>query len=81
MCFEGPRFRIDQMREAVDRLRLEPETPFIGLQASVTVRAGDLVLLAEPVLPLSRIEGRTPAEVWSIFDSLVDSERAKLAAR
>jgi hypothetical protein len=73
MCVEGPYFRTDQIREAVERLKLEPETGWTGLQATVPIETDLINLLAQPIIPLSQILGKRPSEVWAMFDDKVDA--------
>lgn len=73
MCVEGPYYRLDQMREAVEYLKGVPQTGWTGLQATVPVRTEKISLLAQPILQLSEIVGKVPAEVWAMFDAKVDA--------
>ena len=72
MCLEGPYYRVDQLREAVEYLKTVPQTGYTGLQATVPVKTDLINLLAQPILQLSDIVGKTPAEVWAMFDREVD---------
>lgn len=79
MVYEKREFLPSELREAVEYLKTQPQVEgFTGLAASVTVRAGEYVLLAEPVLPLNTILGRTPSEVWAMFDVKVQTEISRL---
>jgi hypothetical protein len=78
MCYNAKYFAIDQMREAVEYLKTQPQTEFTGLQATTSTTAGPYKLLAQPILPLDQIIGKTPAEVWDAFDAGVDRWRKSL---
>lgn len=71
------------MREAVEHLKTVPgsddPTKWIGLTAETLVTAGEYKLRARPLLRLHQILGRTPREVWDLFDSDVDAQRESLA--
>ena len=81
MCYDRRFFRIDQLREAVEYLNLQPQTGFTGLVAETTVRAERFQLYAQPMLQLAAILGKTPREVWSRFDCDVDRQVHDLTAR
>lgn len=71
------------MREAVEYLKTIPDTGFTGLvaiAATITHEAG-FKLGAKPRLSLSQIIGKTPKEVWELFDKEVDSQIEGLAKR
>jgi len=65
MCYNARYFAIDQLREAVEYLKTHPQTEFTGLQATTNTTAGPYKLLAQPILPLDQILGKTPGEVWA----------------
>jgi len=74
-------FEVGQLREAVEYLKLQPQTPFVGLVARTHTTAGRYKLMAEPMLSLDEILGKTPSEVWALFDAGVDRSRKSLEAR
>jgi len=78
MCYHSREYRVDQMREAVEYLKTQPQTEFTGLQARTSTTAGPYKLQAEPRLPLDKILGKTPAQVWDMFDAEVDRWRKGL---
>jgi len=78
MCYDAKDFPIDQMREAVEYLKTQRQTPYTGLQATTSTTAGSYKLLAQPILPLGQILGKTPGEVWDAFDAGVDRWRKSL---
>jgi len=67
---------------AVDYLRTVPgaDDPamHIGLVAEAHVTAGQYKLRAIPFFRLSEIVGKTPTQVWEMFDREVDEWRAGL---
>ena len=81
MVYHDKYFPIDQLREAVEYLKTQPQTEHTGLMARTLTTAGDYKLLAEPILPLDKILGMTPREVWAEFDAAVDRSRKSLEAR
>lgn len=75
MCIEHPKYRIDQMREAVEYLRGVPQTGYTGLVATTSVDVPPrFKLLAQPMLQLSDILGKTESQVWAMFDQAVDEQ-------
>lgn len=83
-CLEPRRFPLDRMRDAVDHLKSLPphDERFIGLSAIAdSVPAGQVVLGPKPMLGLSKIIGRTPAEVWELFDKQIDESVASMKRR
>ena len=72
ICLEAPYFPLDQLREAVEHLRTVPQTGYTGLQATTSYKDDVIFLLAQPMLQLKDIEGKTPADVWEMFDKEVD---------
>ncbi len=81
MCFDRRFFSTDQLREAVECLKLQPQTGFTGLVAETHVRADRFQLYAQPMLQLAKIVGKTPLEVWFSFDCDVDRQVNDLKAR
>ena len=75
-CLHSVEFAPGEMRAAVECLSQipdeRPDKSWLGLMAEVTVRAGRYVLRAKTFLKLNEIIGRTPHEVWDIFDKQVD---------
>lgn len=80
MCYNAKYFAVDQLREAVEYLKTQPQTKFTGLQATTSTTAGTYKLLAQPILPLDQILGKTPREVWAAFDVELDRWRRDLEA-
>jgi len=78
MCYDAKWFAVDQLREAVEYLRSQPQTPHTGLIARTNTNAGRYKLSAEPMLLLDQILGKTPSEVWAAFDLEVDRWRTGL---
>ena len=83
MCYEAKIFRIDRLREAVDYLKQQPQTGFVGLVAVTLYTSPEygFQLRARPTLPLERIAGKRPAEVWPLFDHKVDQDIFSLKRR
>lgn len=54
---------------------------FTGLMAETSTTAGYYRLRARVLLPLTEIEGKTPRQVWQLFDDKVDAERRSLVQR
>jgi hypothetical protein len=84
-CLHSVEFAPTEMRAAVECLRQtpndRPDRSWVGLMAEVTVRAGNYLLRAQPFLRLNEIVGRTPREVWEIFDKKVDEGIESLVRR
>ncbi|MFL6373818.1 MAG: hypothetical protein ACJ73D_04040 [Pyrinomonadaceae bacterium] len=81
-CLEVREYAVGEMRAAVGYLRTVPQTGFTGLVAvGETVDAGPFKLGPTPMLQLSEIVGRTPAEVWELFDQQIDRDREGLIRR
>ena len=70
-----------ELREAVEHLKTLDQRGFTGLTAETSARAGQYRLLARPFLKLDQIIGRTPRDVWEMFDADVDKQRKSLLAR
>ncbi len=69
MCYQARDFGTNQLRQAVEYLRIIEQTNHTGLAAiGVITPAGRYKLIREPMLNLLEITGRTPSEVWDIFD-------------
>ena len=81
MVFYDKYCPVDQLHEAVEYIKTQPQTPFTGLQVSVSTTAGPYKLLTQPILPLSTICGKMPAQVRNAFDVEVDRWRKDLEAR
>jgi len=84
MCLDPRSFGPSQLRLAVEHLKTIPNTddsPFVGLCAETHVRAAKFRLIAKPFLRLDQILGRTPDEVWELFDSDVDEQRRSMVDR
>jgi len=81
MCYDMRDFTVHELRPAVDYLRLQPQTGFTGLVARCHTSAGLYKLLAEPMLQLREILGKTPNQVWEMFDEGVDRWRKGLINR
>lgn len=85
-CYNAREYPVDQMRPAVEELRrAEAEVPikgFVGLVAvAKVVRAGPFLYEPKPMLRLIEIEGKTPREVWEMFDSAIDEDCEGLITR
>src|SRR5688572_33203982 len=84
-CLTPQEFNITDLRKAVECLRSIPGADaagtFIGLVAETKVSAGKFKLLATPMLTLPEIIGKTPAQIWEIFDGKVDKAREGLERR
>ena len=74
MCLEAPWFRIDQLREAAEYLKTVPQTGYTGLVAVTNFKDDLINLRPEPMLQLKDILGKTPKEVWDLFDKAVDEK-------
>jgi len=73
MCYHAKDFGLNQLREAVEYLRTIEQTNHVGIAAIGTVAAaGRYKLIPEPMLKLSEIVGRTPTQVWDLFDQKTD---------
>ena len=77
-CLHSVEFEPGELRAIPDD---RPDKSWIGLMAEVTVPAGRYVLRAQPFLKLNQIVGRTPREVWEIFDKKVDDGIESLERR
>lgn len=75
MCRDRKHFAVNELREAVEYLKLQPESEFIGVQAEVTIKAGKFILGAAPMLKLRELLGKRPSEVWAMFDADVSRQR------
>lgn len=79
--FYGP----GQLREAVEYLRTVPAATeaweHFGLMAEANVQAGEWKLRSMAFLSLDQIVGRTPREVWEMFDEQVDGDIEGLLRR
>ena len=62
-------------------MRLQEQTGFTGLVAETHVITERFQLLAQPMIELKRIEGRTPRQVWAMFDTDVDRQVFDLVER
>ena len=73
VCMERRRFRLDQMREAVEYLREQPESDYVGLSAVTRYHSKEFGfrLKASPMITLKNITGRTPKQLWETFDERV----------
>jgi hypothetical protein len=86
MCLKPQQFDAGKLRQAVEYLKTVPGVDdraqkWIGLCAHAHVTAGDFKLFAKPMLKLSEILGKTPAEVWRLFDDKVTEQRKGLISR
>ena len=73
-CLERKRFRLDQMREAVEYLKgQQPQSEWVGLTAVTHYKSKEyrFRLEAKPMLTLDQIIGRTPKELWELYDAEV----------
>ena len=70
-CLQVKRFRLEQMREAVEYLKQQPQTEFVGLSAITHYKSEKyrFQLKASPLIHLNDILGRTPRELWEMFDA------------
>lgn len=62
------------LRAAVEHLRSIERVGFTTITVRVSVAAGKYKLRAPAALYLEQIEGKTPAEVWAMFDAQVDEQ-------
>ncbi len=76
VCTERRKFRLDQMREAVAYLREQPESDYIGLSAITNYHSKEFGfrLKASPMITLKNITGRTPNQLWEMFDADVTQQ-------
>lgn len=74
MCLNSRTFPITELRQAVDHLRSIPDAKGNFIVAETSVRAGQYRLRAMAALRLDQIKGKTPAEVWNLFDNDVDRQ-------
>lgn len=83
MCYFSKEFHVDQIRDAVEYLKTEPMTEFTGLVAVTYYQSPNhrFKLEAKPMLNLNQILGKTPTEVWAMFDSDVDRQIRDLERR
>ena len=81
MCYDRKHFPIDRMREAVEYLKSQPQTPFVGLVGETHVRDERFQLGATPMLHLDRLTGMTPKQVWDAFDVQVSDQVAYFRKR
>ncbi len=81
MCLDRRFYSVDQMRLAVEYLKLQEQTGFTGLVAETHVRAERFQLLAQPMIQLRKIQGNTPRQVWAMFDCEVDRQVFDLTER
>jgi len=65
-------YRIDQLREAVEHLKTVPQTGYTGLMAETHYKDEVVNLGPLPMLQLKDILGKSPEEVWDLFDQRVD---------
>lgn len=73
-CLERKRFRLDQMREAVEYLKKQqPQSEWVGLTAVTHYDSKEYTfrLGAKPMLTLDQIFGRTRKELWELYDTEV----------
>ena len=75
-CLERRKFRVDQMREAVAFLREQPQSEYVGLSAITNYHSKEFGfrLQASPMITLKTIIGRTPKQLWEMFDADVTSQ-------
>ncbi len=81
MCYDRKHFSIDQIRPAVEYLKQQPQTPFVGLVGEALVREERFQLGATPMLHLDRLTGMTPKQVWDAFDVQVSDQVAYFRER
>ncbi len=80
-CLNAVDYPPTEIRAAVEHLKTIEQAKFTGLQAETDTTVGHYKLRARALIPLSDIIGKTPREVWAMFDAKVDADRASLAAR
>lgn len=70
-CYNVRQFRVDQMREAVDYLKTQPQTKYAGLCAKCDYKSPThrFWLGTKPLIQLEKVKGKTPREVWEMFDA------------
>ena len=73
VCLDRKRFSLDQMREAVAYLKQQPQSEYVGLSATTHYQSEEFSfrLKAAPMITLKNIIGRTPKEIWEMFDTEV----------
>ena len=49
-----------------------PDTTKSGLYAVAQVMSGELLVMAQPVIPYREIVGKTPKKLWAMLDERVD---------
>lgn len=83
ICFESKRFRVDQMREAVEYLRKQPDREYMGLVAVTHYKSKEprFGLQARAFIHLKDLAGLTPNKVWKIFDAEVTKQVRYLEGR
>ncbi len=81
MCYDIKHFSTDRMREAVEYLKKQPQTPLVGLVGSTHVQDELFQLGATPMLHLDRLTGMTPKQVWDAFDVQVSDQVAYFRKR
>lgn len=80
-CLHPVDFAPEDLRAAVEYLKTIKQAKFTGLMAETSTTAGHYKLLARVLLGLDDIIGKTPAEVWEMFDAAVDDQRQGLLNR
>jgi hypothetical protein len=70
-CLERKKFRVDQMRDAVAYLKEQPQSEYVGLSAITHYHSREFGfrLKASPMINLKNITGRTPKQLWEMFDA------------
>jgi hypothetical protein len=86
LCLEPRLFGSNELRPAVEYLKTvpgidDPKQKWVGLCAHTHVEAGNFKLFAKPMLNLAEILGKTPDEVWQLFDDKVTEQRKGLISR
>jgi hypothetical protein len=66
------------LRRAVTYMK---QIPGAMLLAETVVKVAGFTLIAKPCLSLEQIRGKTPREVWCLFDEDVDEQRRGLIKR
>jgi hypothetical protein len=80
-CFEPVFFKPHDIRAAVEHLKTIEQRKLTGLQAETSTTAGPYLLRAKVLISLDEIIGKTPEQVWAMFDEGVDADRASLITR
>lgn len=70
-CLNVKKFPINEMRAAVEYLKQQPQSEYVGLSAVTNYVSKEyrFKLRAAPLINLKDIIGKTPRELWEMFDA------------